>query len=141
MVTLLTCAVRAGSRRYCKAEIGTRNVMYPQGAKTAIGSPWGSSGSPTIGRCGSSGIPVLSINRSIGPAVVVPATTNSSAHAAASVLVRVRAVIGIPLRGARNARGHPARLGCEGERKQKCLPRLRGPRGGQALDPQVRGGG
>src|SRR5689334_12086027 len=98
------------------------------------------SGSPTIGGLGSG-----ESGRSIGlvgaHAAAIPEAKSSSAHAAASVLIRVRALIGIPLRGARNARGHPARLGCEGERKQKCLPRLRGPRGGQALDPQVRGGG
>ena len=117
-----------------------RICMYPQGIWKPSNSPCGSSGSPTIGGSGTSGWPGLS-NRTLGPAAAVPAIISSRAHAAASVLIRMRALIGVPLRGAREARGHPARLGCECERKQKCLPRLRGPRGGQALDPLVRGGG
>src|SRR5262245_27164876 len=101
--------------------------------------PPGSSGSPASVVGGAP--PDRSIGLSAQPAIAVPETNSSSAHAAASVLIRMRALIGVSLRGARDARGHPARPGCECGRKRKCLPRLRGPRGGQALDPLVRGGG
>src|SRR5262249_14641137 len=82
-----------------------------------------------------------SIGVTASVAAAVPAIASSRANPAASVLILVRALIGVSLRGARDARGHPARPGCECGRKRKCLPRLRGPRGGQALDPLVRGGG
>jgi len=120
---------------------GTRSkYTRPKRTNVVIPEPPGSSGSPTVG-----GGPVGTSFRSGGfpgpPAKPVPAVTRSSAHTAASVLIRVRALIGNSLGSAHDARGHPARLGCEFGRKRKCLPRLRGPRGGQALDPQVRGGG
>src|SRR5438270_9683248 len=97
------------------------------------------SGSPI-----SAGDGIGGASRSIGrrvPACTFDVSIRSNAQAITRRLIVMRARMELPLRCGRCARDHPARLDVGADANEKCLLRLRGPRGGQALDLQVRDGG